>query len=81
MDGQLVKRAFGDLWTARIVELGLYYRPREVICHIKDVTTILCHLPTVPEYIHMLISLFGHILNLVIKVQNFAYYFHLSNSI
>ena len=31
-----MKRAFGDLWTSRVVELGLYYRPREVICHIKN---------------------------------------------
>ena len=36
-------------WTAHIVEAGLWYRPREVICHTKDVTTILCHLSTVPE--------------------------------
>ena len=35
----------------------------------KDVTTILCHLSTVPEQILMLISLFGHILTVVIKVQ------------
>ena len=47
----------------------------------KDVATILCHLPTIPEYIHMLISLFGQSLKLVIKVQIFACHFHLSSII
>ena len=36
-------------WTAYIVESRLSCRPREVIFHIKDVTAILCHLPTAPE--------------------------------
>ena len=48
-------------------------------CYIKDVTKILCHLSTVPESIHVLISLFVHILKLVINLIILAYYFHLSN--
>ena len=47
--GQSEKRAFGYFWTAYIVEPRLQYRPREVICHIKDITATLCRLSTVPE--------------------------------
>ena len=47
--GQTAKQAFGDFWTAHIVESRLKFRPREVICHIKDVTAILCHVSTAPE--------------------------------
>ena len=41
--GQSAKRAFGDVWTAYIVKSGLQYTPRAFICHIKDVTALLCH--------------------------------------
>ena len=47
------------------------YSPKEIICHIKDNTSILSHLSTVPAYILMLILLFGHILILVTKKCKF----------
>ena len=46
---------------------------------VKYVTTVLCHLSTVPEQILMLISIFDHSLMLIVKMIIFAHHFHLFN--
>ena len=62
-----------------ITESGLSYKPMIVIFHIREITAILCPLLTIPEYILMVISLFGQILKQVIngyKYAIFVYYLH-----
>ena len=80
-DENAAKRECGYFCTTSITESGPLYKQRIAICHIKEVTAILWHLLPIPQWIRMLISLFGHTLKQVTNMIFFAYYLHLSDII
>ena len=80
-DENAAKRECGYFCTTSITESGPLYKQRIAICHIKEVTAILWHLLPIPQWIRMLISLFGHTLKQVTNMLFFAYYLHLSDII